>query len=163
MLVRAVGLTSEAIVSLAAAGPRPRRGGPATPRWLLLTADGGTRATVVAAVRRSGTVCHAAFGGAVPARAIAGRPYQFGFIDMLHPIGSVAEVEAWADGLQFYGCRLVVRGHDGEADDELWARQRGAVLFLPGALDGGGFEGVVRDLVGMTANGPRNPQGTGLG
>ena len=37
------------------------------------------------------------------------------------------------------GLLLIVCGSDGDIDEEIWVRQSGAWLYLPGAIDGGNF------------------------
>ncbi len=37
------------------------------------------------------------------------------------------------------GLLLIVCGNDGDVDEEIWVRQSGAWLYLPGVVDGGHF------------------------
>ena len=145
MLVRAVGLTSELVLP----GPEARPAASATaepPRWLVLSADGETRRAVVDAVRRTGAICHAVHGVSGPGRALLLRPYHYAFIDVAHPPGDGRGIDGWVESLRLSRCRLVVHGADGDADSERWARERGAVLYLPGRIDIGGVEQIVHGL-----------------
>lgn len=144
MLVRAVGITSE---------PVPLRversstvAGADRVRWLVLSADRETRHVVGDAVRRHGGVCHAVHGGSGPSRALVVRPYHYAFIDILHPPGGGSGIDGWADALRLHGCRLVIRAADGDLDGERWARERGAVIYLPGRLDAVGLQCLLREL-----------------
>jgi len=144
MLVRAVGLTSEPVPPRPEA--RPVGAAAEQPRWLVLSADGDTRRAVVDAVRRAGAVCHAVHGVSAPGRALLVRPYHYAFIDLVHPPGDGRVLDRWIDALRLGHCRLVVHGADGDADGERWARERGAVVYLPGSIDVAGFAGIVHGL-----------------
>jgi len=144
MLVRAVGLTSEPVHPRAE--PHPAATPAERPRWLVLSPDGETRRMVVDAVRRTGSVGHAVHGSAGPGRAVVLQPYHYAFIDIAHPSPGNRGIDGWVDALRLACCRLVVHAADGDADGERWARERGAVLYLPGRIDGDGFERIVRGL-----------------
>jgi hypothetical protein len=145
MLVRAVGLTSELVLPGAEARPAARAAAD-PPRWLVLSADGEIRRAVVDAVRRTGAVCHAVHDVSGPGRVLLVRPYQYAFIDIAHPPDDGRGIDGWVDALRLCRCRLVVHGADGDADGERWARERGAVLYLPGRIDLGGFARIVQGL-----------------
>ena len=150
MLVKAVGLTSEAVLPRAEIGTvAPTAADPV--RWVVLSADGETRAMVVGAIRRNGAVGHAVHGGAGPSRATLVRPYHYAFIDVAHPLGDGEGIDAWVEALRLHRCRLVIRAADGCVDGERWARERGAVVYLPGRLDPVGFETLVHELASRTA------------
>lgn len=144
MLVRAVGITSE---------PMPLRAesssavaGADRVRWLVLSADHETRDVVGDAVRRNGGACHAVHGGSGPSRSLVVRPYHYAFIDILHPPGDGSGINGWADALRLHRCRLVIRAADGDLAGERWARERGAVIYLPGRLDAAGLQCLLREL-----------------
>jgi len=145
MLVKAVGLTSEAVLPRAEAGTAASSSADPV-RWVVLSANGETRRMVVEAVRRNGAIGHAVHGGAGPSRATLVRPYHYAFIDVAHPLGHGDGIDAWVEALRLHRCRLVVRAADGSVDGERWARERGAVLYLPGRLDPVGFERLVHEL-----------------
>lgn len=144
MLVRAVGITSERVKPRV--DSRPGWPNPERVRWLVLSADHATRRVIVVAVRRHGAVCHVVNGQGGPSRASVARPYDIAFIDIAHPLGDGRGLDGWVDSLRLSRCRLVVRAADGDTDGERWARERGAVLYLPGRLDVAGFTGLLGDL-----------------
>jgi hypothetical protein len=145
MLVKAVGLTSEPVPPRVEARPAPSAAAE-PPRWLVLSADGSTRRAVVDAVRCSGAVCHEVHGLTGPGRAVLVRPYHYAFIDVAHRPADGRGIDGWVDALRLGRCRLVVHGADGDADGECWARERGAVLYLPGRIDIAGFTRIVHGL-----------------
>jgi DNA-binding NtrC family response regulator len=52
-----------------------------------------------------------------------------------HALRGVVERMATRGGLL-----LIVCGNDGDTDEEIWVRQSGAWLYLPGVIDGGNFK-----------------------
>lgn len=44
------------------------------------------------------------------------------------------DLDRWTALLRLHRSRLVVRGGDDDLDDERWARDAGAAVYLPGAL-----------------------------
>jgi hypothetical protein len=144
MIIRAVGLTSEAVFP--GAGRRNAVWQAGHVDWLVLSSHRPTRVDVLDAVRRNGANGSSKADRAGVSRIVAARRFRFAFIDLAHPTGRVAELESWALSLQMHGTRLVVRGHDGYVGDELWAREHGAVMYLPGRISIAGFERLVREL-----------------
>jgi hypothetical protein len=138
MIVRALGLTSEPV--------RPQR----FADWLVLSADGRTRRAVLAAIARNGHVGHDATSRPWPLASLADDGvYRCAFVDLVHPAGGcLAEVARRVDALHVHRPRLVVRGHDGDHAAELWARQAGAAVFLPGEIDEAGIDLVVAQVSG---------------
>jgi len=77
--------------------------------WLVLSGDRSTRDVVLGTLHRNGQDGHAATARSASAIAVATRGYRCAL-------------------------RLVVRGGDDDLDDELWARDAGAAVYLPGSL-----------------------------
>lgn len=143
MIVRSVDLTSQRVAPAVAEHPSRRRPAP-TVAWLVHSADRGTREVVLDAVRRAGHDGHASFTRRASPLGIATSGYRFAFLDLCHPVGGVADVDGWVACLALHRCRLVIRG--GGDDDERWARERGAVAYLPGGLVPAGLERLIREL-----------------
>lgn len=146
MIVRSTGLTSELAVPLPAAKPRRHDPWPEPIDWLVLSSDRGTRDLVLGAIRRRGANGHAGHARAAPGPAAAACRYRHAFIDLVHPVGDAGDLDAWVRGLRLGRSRLVVRGGDGSFADELWAREAGAVAYLPGDLGADGVERLVGEL-----------------
>lgn len=138
MIVRAIGLTSEQV--------RPQR----FADWLVLSADRSTRRAVLAAIARNGHLGHDATIHPRPLDSLVDHGgYRYAFIDLVHPAGgSIADIAQRVDALHFHRPRLVVRGQDGDHAAELWARQAGATVFLPGEIDEAGIHLVVAQVSG---------------
>lgn len=114
--------------------------------WLVLSSDPSTRDLVLGAVHRVGHSGHAASARASPAIAVATSRYRFSFIDLVHPGGRLADLDHWTALLRLHGSRLVVRGGDDDLDDERWARNASASLYLPGKLAEGRLKHLLENL-----------------
>jgi hypothetical protein len=138
MIVRAIGITSERV--------RPQR----FADWLVLSADRRTRRAVLAAIARNGHVGHDAAIGPRPLDSLADDgSYRCVFVDLVHPAGGCStDVAQAVDAIHINRPRLVVRGRDGDHAVELWARQAGAAVFLPGDIDEAGIDLVVAQVSG---------------
>jgi hypothetical protein len=148
MIVPAVGLTSEHV----APAREPRRARPAPAAWpmpvdwLVLSADRLTRDRVLAAIRRDGRSGHVGFARAAARPVIGAGRYRCAFVDLLHPVGDHDDLGAWLQALRLERTRLVVRGRDDDIDDELAAREAGAVAYLPGEVDGRGLDRLIAEI-----------------
>jgi hypothetical protein len=58
----------------------------------------------------------------------------------------MADLDRWTTLLRLHRSRLVVRGGDDDLDDERWARNAGASLYLPGKLAEGSLERILDKL-----------------
>jgi hypothetical protein len=114
--------------------------------WLVLSADRPTRDLVLSAVHRNGHNGHAESAKASPTIAVAASRYRCTFIDLVHPGGRLADLDHWTALLRLLGSRLVVRGGDDDLDDERWARNAGASLYLPGKLAEGSLARILNRL-----------------
>lgn len=156
MIVRAIGLTSELISPRSRSTQDPSRiarpPGAVATDWLVLSADRWTSLDVLEAVRRNGANGHAMPRHACPLRAAATRPYQFAFIDLVDPPDGLDGLDAVVRSLRLAGTRLLVRGRDGSLEEELWARERGAVAYLPGAISVVGIGRLVGELIRRAGN-----------
>jgi hypothetical protein len=120
---------------------------PSEPRdWLVLSADQSTRDLVLGAVLRNGHNGHAESARSSPAIAVAASRYRCTFIDLVYPGGRMADLDRWTTLLRLHRSRLVVRGGDDDLDDERWARNAGASLYLPGKLAEGSLERILDKL-----------------
>lgn len=102
--------------------------------WLVLSVDQSTRDLVLGAVHRNGHNGHAESARSSPAIAVAASRYRCTFIDLVHPGGRMTDLDRWMALLRLHRSRFVVRGGDDDLDDERWARNAGAAIYLPGAL-----------------------------
>jgi hypothetical protein len=102
--------------------------------WLVLSGDRSTRDVVLGTLHRNGQDGHAATARSASAIAVATRGYRCAFIDLVHPGGRMTDLDHWTASLRLHEVRLVVRGGDDDLDDELWARDAGAAVYLPGSL-----------------------------
>lgn len=152
MIVLASGIVSEAIVS---GGPSPVPISPSASNplpTLVLTGHDSLRERLRAVVVGRGAICRAPTSLAAAWRA-AGADHRLVFIDVARPLdGRVDEARAIAEMLALrQGLLLAVCGRPAEAetvppggdDEEAWARQMGAFVFLPGVGSDAGVAQIV--------------------
>ena len=147
MMVIAVGITSEEVRSGAAAGAAGTvRGAPAL-KCLVLTGDRALRDRLGAAAELSGfSACDAPDDAAECSAAIDG-DYHVVIADIAHPLGDRVNdtVEMAEEFAGRPGTLLVVCGSGESVDEELWARQAGAWVYLPGAARGDALVSLLAD------------------
>lgn len=139
MMVIASGITAEVLT--------PHAGGAVMPRGvrrtglldcLVVSGSGSRRNRFAAAAELAGwTDCTAPETAADVSHAIDG-DYQLVIVDIASPIGERVNdtVELAEEFAARPGTLLVICGSEDNVDEELWARQLGAWLYLPGVTDG---------------------------
>jgi hypothetical protein len=139
MMVVAVGITSEEVRSLAgqAAAPRTFRG-PGVMKCLVLSGDRGLRNRLDAVTELSGWSACDAPEDAADLQSVVDGDYQLVIVDVAHPLGDRVNntVEIAEEFASRRGTLLVVCGSEESVDEELWARQLGAWVYLPGVSGG---------------------------
>ena len=138
-MVIAVGITSDEVRSLAgkAAAPRTVRG-PGLMKCLVVSGDAGLRNRLDAVTELSGWSACDAPAEADDLGALVDRDYQLVIADIAHPLGDRVNdtVEIAEEFAGRPGTLLVVCGSEDNVDEELWARQMGAWVYLPGVSSG---------------------------
>ena len=139
MMVVASGITSEELRSLAAQATAPRSvRGPGLLKCLVLSGNRGLRNRLDAVTELSGwSACDAPEDASDLQAAIDG-DYQLVIADIAHPLGDRVNdtVEIVEELASRPGTLVVVCGSEDSVDEELWARQMGAWVFLPGVSGG---------------------------
>lgn len=139
MMVVAVGITSEDVRSLAGeAGAARSVRTPGLMKCLVLSGDRGLRNRLDAVTELSGWSACDAPADAADLHAMVDGDYQLVVVDIAHPLGDRVNdsVEIAEEFAGRPGTLLVVCGSEDSADEELWARQMGAWVYLPGATGG---------------------------
>lgn len=137
MMVVAVGITSEELRST----PSPIvRGGRQVGllKCLAVTADAGFRRRLAAVADLAGwNECDMPESSADIQAAVDGE-YQLVIVDIARPLGDRVNdtVELAEEFAARPGTLLVVCGSEDGVDEELWARQLGAWVYLPGVVTG---------------------------
>ena len=137
MMVVAVGITSEAVRSLSGTATRSVRG-PGVIKSLVVSGDRMLRNRLEAVSELSGwPACDAPADAEEVGAAVEGE-YQLVIVDIAHPIGDRVNdsIEIAEEFAGRPGTLLVVCGSDDSVDEELWARQLGAWVYLPGVTSG---------------------------
>lgn len=139
MMVVAVGITSEGVRSLAgqASAPRTVRG-PGLMKCLVLSGDRGFRNRLDSVTELSGWSACDAPEDAADLQAVVDGDYQLVIADIARPLGDRVNdtVEIAEEFAGRPGTLLVVCGSEESVDEELWARQVGAWVYLPGVSGG---------------------------
>lgn len=148
MMVIAVGITSEEVRSLGGqpAAARPARV-PGLLKCLVLSGDRGLRGRLDAVTELSGwSACDAPEDAADLQAAIDG-DYQLVIADVARPIGDRVNdtVEIVEEFAARPGTLVVVCGSEDSVDEELWARQIGAWVYLPGVSGGDALVSLLTD------------------
>ncbi|MFM7108220.1 MAG: hypothetical protein ACKOZU_06415 [Planctomycetaceae bacterium] len=147
-MVIAVGITSEEVRSLGGqpAAARPARV-PGLLKCLVLSGDRGLRGRLDAVTELSGwSACDAPEDAADLQAAIDG-DYQLVIADVARPIGDRVNdtVEIVEEFAARPGTLVVVCGSEDSVDEELWARQIGAWVYLPGVSGGDALVSLLTD------------------
>ncbi|MFM8377777.1 MAG: hypothetical protein ACKOB1_00470 [Planctomycetia bacterium] len=139
MMVAAVGITSEVLAPEAATGTLPR----STRRMglldcLVVTGDASRRRRFEAAAELAGWFECASPETSGELRQAIDRDFQLVIVDVASPLGDrVTDTLEIAEEMAARpGTLLVICGSEDNVDEELWARQLGAWLYLPGVCDG---------------------------
>ncbi|NBW96872.1 MAG: hypothetical protein EBR28_09120 [Planctomycetia bacterium] len=139
MMVAAVGITSDVFAPEATSGVLPR----ATRRTglldcLVVSGDPARRSRFEAAVELAGWLECASPEAAGDLRQAVDRDFQLVIVDIAAPLGDRVNdtIELAEEMASRPGTLLVVCGSEDSVDEELWARQVGAWLYLPGVCDG---------------------------
>lgn len=138
MMVVAVGITSDEVRALAGqASPRTVRA-PGVLKCLVVSGDCGLRKRLDAVSDLSGWSGCEAPAGATELSAAIDSDYQLVVVDVAHPLGERVSdsIEAAEEFASRPGTLLVVCGSEESVEEELWARQLGAWVYLPGATGG---------------------------
>jgi len=139
MMVAAVGITSEVFAPEATSGMLPR----STRRTavldcLVVSGDSARRRRFEAAVELAGWLECASPETSGEIRQAIDRDFQLVIVDIASPLGDRVSdsVEIAEEMAARPGTLLVICGSEDNVDEELWARQLGAWLYLPGVCDG---------------------------
>lgn len=138
MMVMAVGITSEDMRALAGQAERRPLRAPGEMRCLVVSGDGGFRSRVGAVSELSDcATCEAPADVAALSNAVEG-DYQLVIVDIAHPLGDRVNdsVEIAEEFASRPDTLLVVCGSEDSVEEELWARQLGAWVYLPGVSGG---------------------------
>lgn len=138
-MVVAVGITSDEVRPVAGSATVLRNGRmPGLLKCLILTGDQGLRNRLDAVTELSGwSSCDAPADSDELAQSVDG-DYQLVIADIAHPVGDRVSdtVELAEEFASRTGTLLVVCGSEDSIDEELWARQLGAWVYLPGVSGG---------------------------
>jgi hypothetical protein len=138
MMVVSVGITSEEMRSLAGKADRRSGRAPGGMQCLVVSGDSGFRGRLGAVSDLSEcATCATPVDVAELAGAIDG-DYQLVIVDIAHPLGDRVNdtVEVAEEFASRPGTLLVVCGSEDSVEEELWARQLGAWVYLPGVSSG---------------------------
>ena len=139
MMVAAAGITSEVFAPEFTTRMLPR----STRRTglldcLVVTGDSSRRRRFEAAAELAGWLECASPETSGELRQAIDRDFQLVIVDVASPLGDrVADMLEVAEEMAARpGTLLVICGSEDNVDEELWARQLGAWLYLPGVCDG---------------------------
>jgi hypothetical protein len=138
MMVLAVGITSEDVRSLAGKAERRAVRAPGEMNCLVVSGNAGLRGRLEAVADLSGCAsCVTPTAVTEMADAVDG-DFQIVVVDIAHPLGDRVSdsVELAEEFASRSGSLLVVCGSEDSVDEELWARQLGAWVYLPGVASG---------------------------
>jgi DNA-binding response OmpR family regulator len=138
MMVVSVGITSEEVRSLASQAPAGRAGRLATLKCLVVSGDNGLRGRLHTMSDLGGFTACETPADATEMRSVVDGDYQLVIVDIAHPLGDRVNdtVEIAEEFASRPGTLVVVCGSDDSVDEELWARQLGAWVYLPGVSNG---------------------------
>jgi DNA-binding response OmpR family regulator len=138
MMVVAVGITSEEVRSLASQAPAVRGGRIPALSCLVVSGNEGLRGRLNTMSELGGFTGCETPADATDLRSVVDADYQLVIVDIAHPLGDRVNdtVELAEEFASRPGTLLVVCGSDDSVDEELWARQLGAWVYLPGVSNG---------------------------
>ena len=137
-MVVACGITSEEVRSLAGQAPAVRAGCIPALKCLVVSGDNGFRSRLHTMSELGGYAsCELPVDAAGLRHAVDGE-YQLVIVDIARPVGDRVNdtVEMAEEFAARPGTLLVVCGSEDSVDEELWARQLGAWVYLPGVSSG---------------------------
>jgi len=139
MMVVAVGITSEEVRSLAGTSPASRTGRiPGLLKCLVVSGDEGLRRRLDTMAELAGwSACETPADGA-ELRSLVEGDFHLVITDIAHPLGDRVSdtVEITEEFTSRPNTLVVVCGSGESVDEELWARQLGAWVYLPGISGG---------------------------
>ena len=139
MMVVAVGITSEEVRSLARQAPAVRAGrGPGFLKCLVVSGDEALRHRLDTMSELAGWSACETPADAVELRALVEGDYHLVIADIASPLGERVNdtVEIAEEFAGRPNTLIVVCGSGESVDEELWARQLGAWVYLPGVSGG---------------------------
>lgn len=138
MMVIAVGITSEEVRSLSNQPPAIRSPRGPVLKSLVVTGDAGLRGRLGTMAELGGFSTCDMPADASDFRSVIDGDYQLVIVDIVHPLGDRVSdtLEIAEEFAGRPGTLLVVCGSDDSVDEELWARQLGAWVYLPGVSGG---------------------------
>ena len=139
MMFSAVGIASEVMTPKSADAVSPRgvrRAGLLD--CLVVSGDASRRSRFEAAVELAGWLECASPATTGDLRQAVDRDFQLAIVDIAVPLGDRVNdtIEIAEELAARPGTLLVICGSEDNVDEELWARQLGAWLYLPGVCDG---------------------------
>lgn len=138
MMVVAVGITSEEVRSLAGSSTARAVRAPGVMKCLVVSGNPGLRNRLEAVSELSGwSECDSPAEAIELGSAVEGE-YQLVVVDIANPVGDRVNdsIEIAEEFAGRSGTLLVVCGSEDNVDEELWARQLGAWVYLPGVSSG---------------------------
>jgi DNA-binding response OmpR family regulator len=139
MMVVAVGITSEEVRSLAGKAPAARAGRmPGVMKCLVVSGDEGLRHRLDTMADLAGWSACDTPVDAADLRSVVDGDYHLVIVDIARPVGERVNdtVEIAEEFASRPGTLVVVCGSGDSVDEELWARQLGAWVYLPGIAGG---------------------------
>jgi DNA-binding NtrC family response regulator len=139
MMVAAVGITSEVLSPVTADAVSTRSGRRAKLLdCLVVSGDASRRSRFLAAVELAGWLECESPEATGELRQAIDRDFQLAIVDLASPLGDRVNdtIEIAEELAARPGTLLVICGSEDNVDEELWARQLGAWLYLPGVCDG---------------------------
>ena len=138
MMVVAVGITSEEVRSLAGDTAVRAARRPGLQSCLVVSGDQALRNRLEAVAELSGWSACSAPATAVELGEFVESDHQLVIVDISRPLGDRVNdsIEIAEEFASRPGTLLVVCGSEDNIDEELWARQLGAWVYLPGLSSG---------------------------
>jgi len=139
MMVVAVGITSEEVRSLAGQAPAARAGRiPGLMKCLVVSGDEALRHRLDTMADLSGWSACESPADAAELRSVVEGEFHLVIADIASPLGERVNdtVEIAEEFAGRPGTLVVVCGSGDSVDEELWARQLGAWVYLPGVSGG---------------------------
>jgi DNA-binding response OmpR family regulator len=138
MMVVAVGITSEEVRSLAGDTAMRATRRPGLQACLVVSGDQALRNRLEAVAELSGWSACSTPETAAELGEFAETDYQLVIVDISRPLGDRVNdsIEIAEEFASRPGSLLVVCGSEDNVDEELWARQLGAWVYLPGISSG---------------------------
>ena len=133
-MVVAVGITSEEVRSMATQAPAIRTGRIPGLKCLVVSGDQGLRGRLSTMSELGGFTGCETPADAAEMRSVVDGDYQLVIVDIARSLGDRVNdtVELAEEFASRPGTLVVVCGSSDSVDEELWARQLGAWVYLPG-------------------------------